>query len=347
MRAIIALAALLSSLLLFLCLAWLSGEGSGSARSWEKKEGRASTDGTPRVLRSLRLPSASAQLAPQLVTNRMAPNQTGIQKSEQASKCKEMWNNNWSSSIKKKRMTIKKVAETLDVNMFQKIMDEIEITKQELRHGKQEMKIEFGKMKQELKEIGDFMREEVDEIKDITRQAIEEREIKGKMQVLEIGTDISNVELEKDLEFMDLRDKDYCLEFSVVPEEIDEDIRDKAINVSKKFLDWNDVMELEIEKIYRINYRYVTMEKLSRDVLVHFVKKRNRDMTLQQHFSNTFRIDGKEIFVRKEIPIRLLLYDYDYDSKIIMGARMEDGINTGNGRMAIEITGPSRLDEMD
>ncbi|XP_061443129.1 alpha-2,8-sialyltransferase 8F isoform X1 [Rhineura floridana] len=103
MRAIIALAALLSSLLLFLCLAWLSGEGSGSARSWEKKEGRASTDGTPRVLRSLRLPSASAQLAPQLVTNRMAPNQTGIQKSEQASKCKEMWNNNWSSSIKKKR----------------------------------------------------------------------------------------------------------------------------------------------------------------------------------------------------------------------------------------------------
>ncbi|XP_061464812.1 uncharacterized protein LOC133376522 [Rhineura floridana] len=215
-------------------------------------------------------------------------------------------------------MAIKKVAEILEVIMLQKIMDEIEIAKQTLRQGRQEMKIEFGKMKQELKEIGDLVREEEDEIRDTTGQALEDekRKIKGKMQALEIGT---NVELEKDLEFMDIRDKIYCLEFNVVSEEINEDIRDKAINVLDKFLDWNDVMKLDIEKIYGINYRYVTMEKLSRDVPVHFVKKKNRDMTLQQYFSNTFRIDGKEIFVIKEIPIRLLLYDYGYDSKIIMG----------------------------
>ncbi|XP_061465201.1 uncharacterized protein LOC133376654 [Rhineura floridana] len=238
-------------------------------------------------------------------------------------------------------MTIKKVAETLKVqegvlslNMFQKIMNEIKLTKQELGQNRQEMKIEFGKMRQELKEIQDSMRKEVDETRDIIGQEKEdERKIKGKVQALEIGIDLSNMDLEKDLDFMavmDPKDKYYCLEFSAVPEGIGEEIRDKDINGSKKFLDWKDLMELEIEKVYRINSRYVTMEKLSRDVLklsrdvlVHSVKKRNRDTTLQQHFSNTFRIDGKEIFVIKEIPIRLLLYDYD--SKIIGCVKMEDG----------------------
>ncbi|XP_053114699.1 alpha-2,8-sialyltransferase 8F isoform X1 [Hemicordylus capensis] len=104
MRALLALAALLGSLLLFLCLAWLSADGSWSARGWEK-EVKATRDGVPRVMRSLRAPPAtSVQLAaPQMDTNRTTANQTGIRKSEQASKCKEMWSNNWSSSIKKKR----------------------------------------------------------------------------------------------------------------------------------------------------------------------------------------------------------------------------------------------------
>ncbi|XP_061483463.1 uncharacterized protein LOC133385112 [Rhineura floridana] len=205
-------------------------------------------------------------------------------------------------------MAIKKVAENLEVIMFQKIMDEIEITKQTLRQGSKELKIELSKMTQELKEIGDPVREE-NEVRD------EKRKNKGKIQALEIGT---NVELEKDLEFMDIRNKIYCLEFNVISEEINEDIRDKVINGLDNLLDWNDVMELDIEKIYRINCSHVTMEKLSRDEPVHFVKKKNRDMTLQQYFSNLFRIDGKKIFGIEEIPIRLLLYDYGYDSKIIM-----------------------------
>ncbi|XP_061468935.1 uncharacterized protein LOC133378168 [Rhineura floridana] len=204
-------------------------------------------------------------------------------------------------------MAIKKVADNLEVIMFQKIMDEIEITKQTLRQGSKELKIELSKMTQELKEIGDPVREE-NEIRD------EKRKNKGKIQALEIGT---NVELEKDLEFMDIRNKIYCLEFNVISEEINEDIRDKVINGLDNLLDWNDVMELDIEKIYGINCSHVTMEKFSRDEPVHFVKK-NRDMTLQQYFSNLFRIDGKKIFGIEEIPIRLLLYDYGYDSKIIM-----------------------------
>ncbi|XP_044280969.1 alpha-2,8-sialyltransferase 8F [Varanus komodoensis] len=102
MRALLALVALLSSLLLLLCLAWLSADGSAGARGWEK-ELRAATDGTPGVLRALRSPATAVQPSPPVATLRTTPNQTGIQKSEQASKCREMWSNNWSSSIKKKR----------------------------------------------------------------------------------------------------------------------------------------------------------------------------------------------------------------------------------------------------
>ncbi|XP_061442542.1 uncharacterized protein LOC133365124 [Rhineura floridana] len=244
-------------------------------------------------------------------------------------------------------MTTRKVNETMEEIMFQKILGEIEITKQTLRQGSQEMKIELNKMTQELKEIVDSVREEFDGI--------------GKLQALEIGT---NVKFEKDLDFMDVRNKVDCLEFNVVSEEINEDFGGKVINVLDNFLDWNDVMEFDIEKIYGVGYRYVTVEKLLRDEPVHFVKKKNRDMTLQQYFSNIFRIldwndvmgpdmeknyginykyvteqrctqnrdvtlqqyfnnifriDGKDVFVMGEIPIRLLLYDYGYDSKIIMG----------------------------
>nr|XP_020662312.1 alpha-2,8-sialyltransferase 8F isoform X1 [Pogona vitticeps] len=103
MRAVLSLAALVSSLLLFLCLAWLSADGSGRGRSWEEEEVQTATvSSSPRVMRSLRSPSAAVQVAPP-VANRTTPNQASFRKTEQASKCKEMWNNNWSSSLKKKR----------------------------------------------------------------------------------------------------------------------------------------------------------------------------------------------------------------------------------------------------
>ncbi|XP_061486571.1 uncharacterized protein LOC133386817 [Rhineura floridana] len=231
-------------------------------------------------------------------------------------------------------MTIKKImdvqAGTLSLDMFQKIMNGIKSIKQELRNNSQALRIEFDEMRQELKEIQDSMRKENKDRSGKPKK--DEREIKGKVQTMEIGL---NMDMEKDLDFlavMDPGDKYYGLELSAVPEGIEE-IGDKDIISSKKFLDWKDLMELEMEKVNRINPCFVSIEKSSRDVLVYHVKKRNRDAALQQYFSDTFGIDGKKISVIKEIPIRLLLYDYD--SKIIGCVKMEDGTNTDNGRRAI------------
>ncbi|XP_061476678.1 uncharacterized protein LOC133381507 isoform X3 [Rhineura floridana] len=230
------------------------------------------------------------------------------------------------------RMAIKKILDvqegTLFLDMLQKIMDGINSIKQELRNNRQAWRTEFHEMRQELKETQDSMRKEN---KDRSgKQNKDEREIKGKVQSMEIGL---NMDMKKDLDFLvvtDPGDKYYSLEYSAVSEGIEE-IGDKDIIGSK--LDWKDFMDLEMEKVNRINPCFVSMEKPSRNVLVYHVEKRSRDAALKQYFSVTFGFDGKKISVMEEIPIRLLLYDYD--SKIFGCVKMEDGPNMDNDRRAI------------
>ncbi|XP_061493843.1 uncharacterized protein LOC133390018 [Rhineura floridana] len=228
------------------------------------------------------------------------------------------------------RMTIKKIMDiqegTLFLDMLQKIMNGINSIKQELRNNRQAWRTEFHEMRQELKETQDSVRKEN---KDRSgKQKKDEREIKGKVQSMEIGL---NMDMKKDLDFLvvtDPGDKYYSLEYSAVSEGIEE-TGDKDIIGSKKFLDWKDLMELEMEKVNRINPCFVTMEKPSRDVLVYHVEKRSRDAALKQYFSVTFGFDGEKISMMEEIPIRLLLYDYD--SKIFGCVEMEDGRRTQYG----------------
>ncbi|RMC04934.1 hypothetical protein DUI87_18110 [Hirundo rustica rustica] len=97
MRAVIALAAALGSLLLGGCLLRLGGQQPLRARGWEEEAGVAAV--TPKVVRALRSP-----LTPLPHTeNRTTLNKNGIYQFEQASKCKAIQDNILSSSIKKKR----------------------------------------------------------------------------------------------------------------------------------------------------------------------------------------------------------------------------------------------------
>ncbi|XP_030339159.1 alpha-2,8-sialyltransferase 8F isoform X1 [Strigops habroptila] len=99
MRAVIALAASLGSLLLGGCLLRLGGQQPLRARGWEEDAGIATV--TPKVVRALRPP-----LTPLPRTeNRTTVNKNGIYQFEQASKCKAIQDNILSSSVKKKRYT--------------------------------------------------------------------------------------------------------------------------------------------------------------------------------------------------------------------------------------------------
>ncbi|XP_014427219.1 alpha-2,8-sialyltransferase 8F isoform X2 [Pelodiscus sinensis] len=100
MRAGIAFPAALSSLLLFACLLRLAARGALRTRSWQE-ETEAATDVTPKGFRILRAPVAFVQLATH--PGNRTTHKNAIYQLEQASKCKEMQDNIWSSSIKKKR----------------------------------------------------------------------------------------------------------------------------------------------------------------------------------------------------------------------------------------------------
>ncbi|XP_061477683.1 uncharacterized protein LOC133382042 [Rhineura floridana] len=228
-------------------------------------------------------------------------------------------------------MTTRKAAKVLErrvstdtqegIDMFQKIMkgfnDFKQEMKQEMKQDRQQFKDEFHNMKKDYKDLQDHIKTEVGEIKNNIGQLTQEvKNVKDKVQTLENRIDIANVELEKNLDYfavMEFRDKEYCLRFRAIPEETGEDIREKIVTVLAKSLEMNeDRMEFEIDTVYRINSRYATMKKIPRDVLVNFLKRKTRNTVLQHHFNNGFKIDGKEILVMKEIPIRLLRKRKEY-----------------------------------
>ncbi|XP_014731080.1 PREDICTED: alpha-2,8-sialyltransferase 8F [Sturnus vulgaris] len=119
MRAVIALAAALGSLLLGGCLLRLGGQqplraritGSDNfcfpvslARGWEEEAGVAAV--TPKVVRALRSPRTPLPQTENrygLAARRTTLNKNGVYQFEQASKCKAIQDNILSSSIKKKR----------------------------------------------------------------------------------------------------------------------------------------------------------------------------------------------------------------------------------------------------
>lgn len=72
----------------------------------------------------------------------------------------------------------------------------------------------------------------------------------------------------------------------MIPEDSDENIREKAIKALSKFLEWDgDYIEAEIDKAYKIKTRCVKLRKVPKDVLVHFVMKKTRDQVVQNHYN--------------------------------------------------------------
>ncbi|XP_017672695.1 PREDICTED: alpha-2,8-sialyltransferase 8F isoform X3 [Lepidothrix coronata] len=105
MRAVIALAAALGSLLLGGCLLRLGGQQPLRARGWQEEEAGVAAV-TPKVVRALRSPLTPLPQTENrygLPARRTTANKNGIYQFEQASKCKAIQDNILSSSIKKKR----------------------------------------------------------------------------------------------------------------------------------------------------------------------------------------------------------------------------------------------------
>nr|GEZ82414.1 hypothetical protein [Tanacetum cinerariifolium] len=101
--------------------------------------------------------------------------------------------------------------------------------------------------------------------------------------------------------------KQASLRFRAIPEQQGEDIRNRMLQILAQFLQIDqEELDLDLDKVYRINTRYAAIKKVPRDVLVHFVRQRTRDKVLQQHSKSRLKVEGVHIIVLKEIPLRIL-----------------------------------------
>lgn len=78
--------------------------------------------------------------------------------------------------------------------------------------------------------------------------------------------------------------KENILRFRGIPEQMEEEIRTRMIDILANFLQMDfEELEVDTDQIYRVNSRTARVRSLPRDILIHFVRKRTRDMILQLH----------------------------------------------------------------
>ncbi|KAJ7317138.1 hypothetical protein JRQ81_003300 [Phrynocephalus forsythii] len=115
------------------------------------------------------------------------------------------------------------------------------------------------------------------------------------------------------LDFLELKAKEHILRFRSIQETSNEHIRERMVIELSKFLQEDrQLLDSEIDKVFRVNSRFATQNKAPRDILIFFVKKNTRDRILQLHSKNKFKIDNKDVIVLKEIPQRILQRRKDF-----------------------------------
>ncbi|XP_062838801.1 uncharacterized protein LOC134299561 [Anolis carolinensis] len=109
--------------------------------------------------------------------------------------------------------------------------------------------------------------------------------------------------LEELQEKLEQNEREFQLRFRNVQEEAKEDIRQLIIKMLANLLKRTEEnMDNEIDKTYRVQTNFSRRNKVARDIIVHFVKKRIRDEILIQNSRNPMYHKGKKVIVLKEFP---------------------------------------------
>lgn len=125
--------------------------------------------------------------------------------------------------------------------------------------------------------------------------------VKAKMDTLE--TKVNNIDKQvlsqiNQLDLLDLKAKEHVLRFRAIAETPKEQTRGRMVAKLATFLQKDrQWVDSEIDKAFRVNSQFASLNKLSRDILIHFVRKNTRDMILQHHSKNKFQIDNKDVIV--------------------------------------------------
>nr|XP_016851678.1 PREDICTED: glutamic acid-rich protein-like [Anolis carolinensis] len=170
---------------------------------------------------------------------------------------------------------------------------------EELLEMKKEFREEMGLLKKEMmktnKEINNLKMENMKIVK-------QQNTLQKKMDDFEQKNEKIE-KLEKLQEKFEQNEREFQLRFRNVQEEAKEDIRQLVTKMLANLLKRTEEnMDNEIDKIYRVQTNFSRRNKVARDIIVHFVKKRIRDEILIQNSRNPMYHKGKKVIVLKEFP---------------------------------------------
>ncbi|XP_048343533.1 uncharacterized protein LOC125427999 [Sphaerodactylus townsendi] len=114
---------------------------------------------------------------------------------------------------------------------------------------------------------------------------------------------------------LELRQKERILRFRGIPSINKTELNKIMINNLSKYLDIEeDILEDDIDKIIRPNYRTSDKDIREGDVLIFFDRKQTRDEILKRNSKKKMVIDLKEITILKETPKWILNRRKEYSS---------------------------------
>ncbi|XP_067327577.1 uncharacterized protein PF3D7_1120000-like [Anolis sagrei] len=179
-------------------------------------------------------------------------------------------------------------------NKFEELKTEL---KNEL---KKEFKEEIGRVDKDLITL----KEELKEIKVKTK---EKEKFQKTIQEKVASWDAQRQKLERNQEFLEMKELETQLRLRNIQESPNEDIRGITLEILATSLKSTlEIMDKEVDQIYRFATNYSRKNKTPRDVLVSFVRKRTRDEVLQANSKIPLQYKGEKVVVLKEFPQTIL-----------------------------------------
>uniref|UniRef100_A0A803TUJ6 L1 transposable element RRM domain-containing protein n=1 Tax=Anolis carolinensis TaxID=28377 RepID=A0A803TUJ6_ANOCA len=199
---------------------------------------------------------------------------------------------------------IQKISEKQDT--YQKSSDEqMKILRKELSDQltttKNEITNEIGEMKKEM----DTLKQEFQEIK---RDKIKTEKFQGKIQIRMDNLEAKNSKLETKQELLEQRELEFQLKFRNIQEEARENLRQIIAKLTAEILQiTEEEADENIDRAYRITTNYSKRNKVARDVIVQFGRRRYRDDILKRNNSTPVSFKGKKVVILKEFPMSTLM----------------------------------------
>ncbi|XP_042304223.1 uncharacterized protein LOC121920948 [Sceloporus undulatus] len=213
-----------------------------------------------------------------------------------------------------------------------RILDEIRKLQQEMKEARMETKEDIrtacAELREEIKDTRAEIRKDVKKeleiigkkmdklTTDLNKTQKEVEQIKERTNILEKSSKELNKQQEeqKRMEWNnELRYREKCIKLRGLTEKSKEDLYERLIPALARYVDITpEEMEMEIDKMFRINSPQNKDRNVSRDVAICFARTKVRDRFIQQSYENKLWIEDMEIKIFKDIPPQIMMSRQKY-----------------------------------